>query len=227
VLVLGRLSLFGQGAARLHDELITVMADWKHGSDRQAALQPWGQEQQPRIWPLLQQALTEAGRPGRILVDRNHLQAGAAADVEALLPALEQAANAALERATALLKARGQGEADSLKEVLRSQRTRIQATLKQRTRDLAKLDRQLAQTSDATPLITGLEEQIDIPELDLARLTSQERRQLAADQKHWQRRLETIKAELESEPKRIQASYRVVTHRLEPAGLVYLWPTSG
>jgi len=54
-----------------------------------------------------------------------------------------------------------------------------------------------------------------------------ERKQLAADQKHWQRRLETIETELATEPKRIQESYRVITHRLEPAGLVYLWPISG
>ena len=50
---------------------------------------------------------------------------------------------------------------------------------------------------------------------------------MASDQKHWQRRMETIEAELSSEPKRIEASYRVVTHRLEPAGLVYLWPIRG
>lgn len=42
-----------------------------------------------------------------------------------------------------------------------------------------------------------------------------------------QRRLDTIDTELSSEPKRIEASYKVVTHRLEPAGLVYLWPISG
>ena len=53
------------------------------------------------------------------------------------------------------------------------------------------------------------------------------RKQLAADQRHWARRLETIEAELNSEPERIVDSYRVVTHRLEPAGLVYLWPISG
>ncbi len=58
-------------------------------------------------------------------------------------------------------------------------------------------------------------------------MSERERRQLASDQKHWQRRMETIKAELSSEPKRIEASYRVVTHRLEPAGLVYLWPIRG
>jgi hypothetical protein len=60
-----------------------------------------------------------------------------------------------------------------------------------------------------------------------ATMSERERRQLVSDQKHWQRRTETIKAELSSEPKRIEASYRVVTHRLEPAGLVYLWPISG
>ena len=221
VLVLGRLSLFGQGAARLHDELITVMADWKHGPDRKAALKPWTEEQHPRIWPLLQQALTEAGRPGQAPVDGSQLQAGAAADVEALLPALEQGAQAALERAKAALQERGKSEANALKEVLRTQQKRIEATKKQREREQAKLERQQAEKDQAAS------QQMVIPELDVARLTSQERRQLAADQKHWQRRLETIKAELESEPQRIQASYRVVTHRLEPAGLVYLWPTSG
>ncbi|TGG80866.1 MAG: hypothetical protein ERJ69_05890 [Aphanocapsa feldmannii 288cV] len=66
-----------------------------------------------------------------------------------------------------------------------------------------------------------------MPALDLAKLSSQERRQLSADQRHWERRLETIESELSSEPQRITDSYRVVTHRLEPAGLVYLWPISG
>jgi chromosome segregation ATPase len=146
--------------------------------------------------------------------------------VLALLPLLRQESDAALQAATALLRQRGNSEADSLKEVLRSQRQRINATLRQRSRELARLERKAAD-ADPTGLIPGLAEQIDVPALDLEKLSSQERRQLAADQKHWQRRLETIEAELSSEPKRIQASYEVVTHRLEPAGLVYLWPISG
>jgi hypothetical protein len=76
-------------------------------------------------------------------------------------------------------------------------------------------------------MIRGLAEAVQIPELDPAAMSERERRQLASDQKHWQRRLDTIDSELASEPKRIEASYRVVTHRLEPAGLVYLWPISG
>lgn len=124
------------------------------------------------------------------------------------------------------MRQRGESEAESLKEVPRSQRQRINATLRQRGRELAKLERKVAD-ADSTGLIPGLAQRIDVPALDLEKLSSQERRQLAADQTHWQRRLETIEAELSSEPKPIQASHEVVTHRLEPAGLVYLWLISG
>lgn len=226
VVVLGRLSLFGQGAARLHDELITVVADWHPGDDRQAALQSQGESTREVTWGMLQESLQIAESDGLPGVDTSRFQAMAEQDVMALLPRLKQESEAALEAAADLLKQRGSSEAQALKEVLRDQRKRINATVRQRTRELAKLDRQVA-AADPTSLIPGLEEQINVPALDLAKLSSLERKQLAADQRHWARRLETIETELASEPKRIEDSYRVVTHRLEPAGLVYLWPISG
>jgi hypothetical protein len=226
LIVLGRLSLFGEGATRLHDELITVMADWHPGDDRQRALSPVGAAQRQAIWALLQEALKEADGGSFPVVDNSRLQSGADADVTALLPQLQQEAERALATATELLQERGRLEAEALKSVLRNQRQRINATLRQRTRELARLDRQAAM-AEAMPLITGLAEELNIPALDPATMSERERRQLASDQKHWQRRLETIETELSSEPKRIEASYRVVTHRLEPAGLVYLWPISG
>lgn len=227
VLVLGRLSLFGQGAARLHDELISVIADWHPGHDRAAALQPLAGDQRQQAWSVLQQALAQGTHAAPIAEGiRQQLLAEAAADVAALRPALDAAAEQAGDAAAALLKGRGVTEAEALREVLKGQRKRINATLRQRNRDLAKLDKQAAE-ADPTALIPGLAEQIDVPALDLQKLSSLERRQLAAHQKHWQRRLETIETELASEPKRIQESYRVITHRLEPAGLVYLWPISG
>ena len=131
-----------------------------------------------------------------------------------------------MDNAAALLKQHGSSEADALKEVLRNQRKRINATLRQRTRDLAKLDKQAA-AAEHTGLIPGLEELINVPEMDLTKLSKQERKQLDADRRHWARRMEAIDTELDREPKRIVDSYRVVTHRLEPAGLVYLWPISG
>ena len=226
LIVMGRLSLFGEGAARLHDELITVMADWHPGADRQQALQTVGGDQRQLIWTLLQEALKEAASGNLPVIDTSHLQSGADADVSALLPQLQQEAERARGAATELLQERGRLEAEALKTVLRNQRQRIRDTVRQRSQEIARLDRKAAK-AEATPLITGLADAVKIPELDPAAMSERERRQLASDQKHWQRRLETIDSELASEPKRIEASYRVVTHRLEPAGLVYLWPISG
>jgi SNF2 family DNA or RNA helicase len=226
LIVLGRLSLFGEGAARLHDELITVMADWHPGADRQQALQPVGREQRQAVWALLQEALKEAAGGNFPAIDTSRLQSGADADVTALLPQLQQEAERALAAATGLLQERGRLEAEALKTVLRNQRQRIRDTVRQRSQEIARLDRKAAK-AEATPLITGLVDVVNIPELDPASMSEREWRQLASDQKHWQRRLESIETELASEPKRIEASYRVVTHRLEPAGLVYLWPISG
>ena len=91
---------------------------------------------------------------------------------------MDAAAQQAQAAAAELLKRRGDTEAAALKEVLRAQRKRINATVRQRNRDLAKLDRQAA-AADPTALIPGLEEQLEVPPLDLQKLTSQERKQLA------------------------------------------------
>jgi hypothetical protein len=55
----------------------------------------------------------------------------------------------------------------------------------------------------------------------------QERRQLESNRRHWGTRLEAIEYELETEPSRIQAIYQVKARRIEPIGLVYLWPVTG
>ncbi|MFM7549968.1 MAG: DISARM system SNF2-like helicase DrmD, partial [Cyanobacteriota bacterium] len=125
VIVLGRLSLFGQGAARLHDELITVMADWHPGADRGKALQPLDGQQREAVWLLLQRALAEAGDGSLPAVEGSRSQSQAAVDVAALLPHLQRESEAALGAASGLLMERGRSEAEALKEVLRSQRRRI------------------------------------------------------------------------------------------------------
>jgi hypothetical protein len=75
-----------------------------------------------------------------------------------------------------------------------------------------------------TGVILGLGEQLDVPALNLQKLTSLERKQLAGDQIHYQQHLKTIETKLASDPKPIQESLRVITHRLEPVRLVYHWP---
>ena len=51
-----------------------------------------------------------------------------------------------------------------------------------------------------------------------------ERRQHEADRRAWDRRLKQIEDELESEPRRIAETWTVRAVRVDPVGLVYLWP---
>ncbi len=53
-----------------------------------------------------------------------------------------------------------------------------------------------------------------------------EKRQLASDRRHWERRVSDLEAEMETEPARIEQTYQVKAWRVEPVGLVYLWPVT-
>ena len=119
-------------------------------------------------------------------------------DAEDLAPELASRAEAARVAAQAALAARGQEEAASLRALLTAQRDRI---LQQ-------------------------ERQAETPQqLDL--FAEDERKQLRLDRTSRQKRLAEIDLEIEKEPKRVQQGYQVAAFRLEPVGLVYLWPVTG
>ena len=128
---------------------------------------------------------------------QERLRASAQDDIADLLPYLEARAGDALREAEALLAERAESESGSMVDLLKSQRTRIQEALGDGTFQM--------------PL--GFDDN--------------ERRQLEADQRAWQRRLEAIEVELETEPARITDSYTIRAHRIDPIGLVYLWPRTG
>ena len=72
-----------------------------------------------------------------------------------------------------------------------------------------------------------------VPGLDLgsfAQLTlgfdEEEKRQLEANMKAWRSRLTQFDRDFEREPQRIRDFYEVRVQRVEPVGLVYLWPES-
>ena len=52
----------------------------------------------------------------------------------------------------------------------------------------------------------------------------EEKRQLESDMRFWRIRLDQFERDLEREPQRIRAFYEVRAKRVEPVGLVYLWP---
>ncbi|MGH9525101.1 MAG: DISARM system SNF2-like helicase DrmD, partial [Terriglobales bacterium] len=204
VVLLGRVAVYGPAAARLHEELIAVAARWVDPAIREAALAPYGREAEQRTLDQLDRIFGDglgatAGRPVPEAARRQMLEA-APQDIRDLLPHLEARGQAAAAAAEEQLQRRARQEADDLVEIIVAQRDHIQ--------------------KKATAYDAGIQQMT----LGFA---ESERRQKQSERKHWARRLEQIPAELENEPARILNSYRVRARRVEPVGLVYLWPVSG
>ena len=197
VLLLGRLLLFGRRAERLHEEIVAVAARWIRPALRQGPLVPYGKTGESRTLELLEQLLQRPRHPMPGEAIRSQLLASARRDVEELQGELEKKAAAAAETAEARLAARGKVERLKLAAILREQRERVRAELDRHTK-------------------TG--EQMTF------RFSTDEKRQLRANIRAWERRIKAFDRDLDTEPDRIRASYGVVTKRIEPLGLVYLWP---
>jgi superfamily II DNA or RNA helicase len=195
VVLLGRLSLYGAGASRLHDEIVAIAARWSDVDARSAPLKPYAEEAEGRTLELLHEILAEptSHTPNDQALAR--LLLGIERDVAELEPHLHMRAAAVAERAVQKLAARGDKERREMREVIAAQRDRISARV-----------------ASARQLVLDLDE---------------ERRQLEADRRHWHRRLASLEQELESEPARIRAIYDVQAQRVDPVGIVYLWPVSG
>jgi hypothetical protein len=72
-----------------------------------------------------------------------------------------------------------------------------------------------------------LEREAESRVMQLSLFNAEEQKQLGSDLRHWQLRLAQIDRELETEPQRIEEVYRVKADRLDPVGIVYLYPVSG
>jgi hypothetical protein len=193
VVLVGRLALYGPGAARLHEEIIPVTAVWSEAA-RERGLRALREAGEETTLAALEQALREAAMAGSGVVER--LLGGAQKDIAGLRPALEERARAAAEKAKADLAAIAGRESAALRALLEAQRDRISSE----SADKAVLQYELDLKSPA------------------------ERRQRETDRRYWQRRLQALEKEIAEEPPRVAASYEVRAERLEPVGLIYLWP---
>ncbi len=199
--LLGRLSLFGEGGVRLHDEVLAAAAVWTPPDQRgsRGRLRPLGEGDKADVLQLVEEALASPRlrevEPGL----QEYLKGAAARDVAELTVPLERRAKVLRERAERDLAKRGAAEAEEMAAILEAQRARIVA----RQQEVTEAERQVRLTFDR-----------------------EEERQLAADRRHWLARLDAIARELEEEPERVRQSYVVKASRVEPVGLVYLWPVS-
>ncbi len=197
VVLLGRLAVYGPRAARLHEELVPVTARWVDPDRRQEPLTPYGRTGEQTTLTSLPTALDEAGRSSVSDQIGKRLADAAPDDIGDLLPHLERRASDVAEQARQRLAERSATEQRSMTELLERQRKRIAETA-------GKDDRQMMFDFDST-----------------------ERRQREADRRAWSRRLEAIEKELTTEPQRIADTYKVRAVRVDPIGLVYLWPRTG
>jgi hypothetical protein len=135
---------------------------------------------------------------GFVRDDLSRACAAVSADMEALMPHLRQRAESLAARTAEQLTARGEKEARQMAEILEGQRKRIEETAARYERPQLLLD-----------------------------FDDGERRQIDADRRHWRRRLDALQVEIRTEPERVRRTYDVRATRVEPVGLVYLWPVSG
>lgn len=197
VILLGRLSLYGQGAERLHEELVPITARWIEPSQRKGRLAAYARDAETKTLELLERSFSHDVRsmPGDVV--QHKLLDSAARDIEELLPQLEPRAEELAAVAIEKLKQRGAREEQDLREILERQRTRVRE-------ELAKHE--------------GAFQQLTLGFGD------EEKRQLEVDMRSWRTRLEQFDRDLEREPQRVRAFYEVRAKRVEPVGLVYLWP---
>ena len=193
VIAFGRLSLFGRGAARLHDQLVSVAARWVETSDD--PLKPFAEDADRKSLESLEQVLAESPTlEGVSDFVREKVAVAAPQLFEQLWSHVEAEADARAQEALLDLERRGLEEADQLEEILRRQRRAIEKILKGQG------------------------------EFEFEDLTKSEQKQVEDDHRHMEQRLDAIDREILEEPEDLKALYKVSLRRLQPVGLVVLWP---
>lgn len=195
--LLGRLSVYGKGALRLHEEIIAITARWsppdKRGTER---LKPYASESEEKTLAQLEESLLPERIAQASKDQMTQCQSGMDRDIAELLPLLEARAMEKLERVKSLLSQRGEREAMAMKGLLEEQRKRVEKTRREKDANFAQL------------------------EFD----NDDERRQWQTDRKYWDKWLAEAESKLSSEPESIREFYAAASFRVEPVGLVYLMP---
>jgi hypothetical protein len=195
VIAIGRLTLFGPGAVRLHEELVFAAARWREGTEG-SRLKPFAEKADEKAVDRLQELLAAA--PGAVAVPKaieRKLTANAEADFAALWPRVQAEAENKQHEAATKLRARGRAEGEALSKILADQQREIEAALAN------------TQTS-----------------FGWDKWNKEERGQLEADRRELGRRLEELPEERATEPGAVERRYEIALKRVEAVGLVYLYP---
>ena len=165
VLALGRLSLYGDNASRLHDEIVAVAARWSEPSTRgRSKLRPLTETAKKDVLTELNESLATPRLKNVSPQLHAKFQTAAVQDVEELLPHLQKRAETLAGRAEKRLTTRGDQEARAMREILEAQRKRIA--------------KRQEETTGPQQLALGF--------------SKNEQRQLEADRRHWDKRIRAL-----------------------------------
>lgn len=205
VVLIGRLSLFGPGARRLHEEIIPITAAWRDTRREEQALAPFAEAGEATTITQLDEALRTGHQPPEAVVER--LQRTVDWDIRDLRPHLEARAQQSEQAAVAELVENGRREAEALGDLLQRQIQRVRVAM-----------RESKQPSDQFELDLLSDEQKVQAEREM--------RQFEADRRSWDQKLLRLQADLDNEPQKVKDGYEVKARQVEPLGIVYLWPAT-
>jgi hypothetical protein len=127
VIAFGRLSVFGRGAARLHEQLVSVAATWRAQTRE---LIPFASEDDREAIKKIERLFALAPELGDVDDKaRQDVLASAPAHFAALWPHVEAEADAEATSAERLLKLRGRAEGDALRDLIGGQITAGEAAV--------------------------------------------------------------------------------------------------
>jgi hypothetical protein len=208
VVLLGRLSLFGPAARRLHEEIIPITAAWRDTRREDAPLTPFAEAGEATTIGQLDSALRQGISPNAGV--RERLGRTVEGDITDLRPHLEARAKASEQGAIADLAENGRREAAEMAALLQRQIDKVREAMQ---------DKEPPKAPEQLEFFGPSEEEIRSQH-------EREMRQFEADRRSWDGKLLRLQHELKSEPEKVRRGYEVQARRLEPVGLVYLWPAT-
>ena len=196
------LCLYGPSAARLHEELVPITARWSDPATRKSAIAPYARDAETKTLFMLDESLLKAGSMVVSPESQQLLCQSAVRDIEELLPHLQQRGNEYAADANRKLSQRAEAESSTMRTILETQRKHIIESIKKHEK------------------INPNQLKFDFADRE------DELHQLESNKRYWFKQLDMLQGELQSEPDRVRSLYAVQAQRIEPVGLVYLWPVT-
>ena len=190
VVLIGRLSLFGPAARRLHEEIIPITAAWRDISRDESPLTPFAEAGEATTIRQLDEALRDGRSPGAVVLDR----LGANGRTRHRRPSTppRSARRRVRETAKAELTENGRREAEAMAALLQRQIDKVREAMR---------SKQPPQAPEQMDLFGPSDEEV-------RKQAERELRQFEADRRSWDGKLLRLQNELETEPEKVRRATR-------------------